>query len=90
MKTRRQLGNLFGVGEFCTDLDSGIWNVKHVKDMLTKTVVNSEFNCSKFGPHVSDELGWVGFILLLITYLCVSTLSLLDLGADQACAGHWH
>ena len=59
MKTRRELGKLFGVGGYCTHLSSGIWNIKHVKDMLTKTVVNTQFNCSKFGTHTTDTLGWV-------------------------------
>ena len=67
METRRELGRLFGFNKrFCTDIDSGIWDVAYVKDLLTETVVNKQFNCSKFGPHTSDKLGWVRLLLSVI------------------------
>ena len=58
LKIKRPLGDLFGIGSGgCTDFHSGIGNVSYVKDILTETVVTTNFNCSKFGfdnPH-----GWV-------------------------------
>ena len=62
LKTNRPLGNLFGVGSGgCTDYHSGIGNVSYVKDIVTKTVVTTKFNCSKFGSD--NILGWVTMIV---------------------------
>ena len=64
LKPKRNLGNLFGVGSGgCTDVHSGIGSVSFVKDILTETVVTTDFSCSKFGPHFHASLGWVTTIL---------------------------
>ena len=60
LKTNPVLGRLFGVGSGgCTAFHSGIGNVSYVKDILTETVVTTQFNCSKFGPNTDVNLGWV-------------------------------
>ena len=62
----RHLGNLFGVGDGgCTAVHSGIGNVAYIKDLLTETVVTTNFDCSKFGPHVDKTLGWVIYHVLV-------------------------
>ena len=64
LKPKRNLGNLFGVGSGgCTDVHSGIGSVSFVKDILSETVVTTDFSCSKFGPHFHASLGWVTTIL---------------------------
>ena len=60
LRTNPALGNLLGFGSGgCTDIHSGIGNVSYVKDILTEQVVNTNFSCSKFGPHQDVNLGWV-------------------------------
>jgi hypothetical protein len=55
---------MFGVGSGgCTDIHSGIGNISYVKDILTETVVTTEYSCSKFGPHQDVNLGWVSMII---------------------------
>ena len=65
LKKERNFGNLLGVGKQigCTDVHSGIGDVKYVKDVLTQAVVTTKFTCSKFGPHSSVYLGWVNTMI---------------------------
>ena len=80
MKTNRALGNLFGVGSGgCTDFHSGIGNISYVKDILTESVVTTNFNCSKFGPNTDLNLGLVIFSLTPIMHtfsiFCLNSFS---------------
>ena len=65
MNPQRELGNLFSVDDGCPYVQGGIGNISFVKDLLTDTVVNTNFKCSKFGPHIHDMLGWVITIKLI-------------------------
>lgn len=59
LNPKRALGNLFSVDKGgCSSIHPGIGNVTYIKDVLTQSVVTTNFQCSKFGPHTHPQLGW--------------------------------
>ena len=42
--------------------------MSYVKDILTETVVSTNFNCSQFGPNTDLNLGWVTLSFITIKF----------------------
>ena len=66
LKTKRPLGNIFtnDLSSGCTKDDPGIGDVTFVKDILTESILTTNFKCSIFGPHTHPSLGWVNILFI--------------------------
>lgn len=60
LANKRPLGKLL-VRNYggCTEHNPGIGDISYVKDLLLGKIVNTQFRCSLFSAHLSEEIGWV-------------------------------
>ncbi len=62
----RKLSKLLVKGEGgCSKLHPGIGDVAYVKDLRNNQIVSKTFQCSRFGSHIVNGLGWVNKLLVL-------------------------